>query len=122
MEGERMPQARCALCNKRPIWRSHNNDLHACKRCSHRVWQDTRQRLRAYRTAIAALERGEIPALLAGYDGMPQESAAELAQDLRLMSWSTGAKREVAPLIARCEALASPAQDAARAQAKNADP
>lgn len=102
-----MPPARCALCHKRPLWHYHNNDLHACKRCYHRVWQDTRQRLRAYRTAIAALERGAIPALLATYGSLPQEVAAALAQDLRLMSWSTGAKHEVAPLIARCEALAS---------------
>ena len=102
-----MPQARCALCKKRPIWRYHNNDLHACKRCYHRVWQDTRQRLRAYRAAITALERGAIPALLATYGSLPQEVAAALAQDLRLMSWSTGAKHEVAPLIARCETLAS---------------
>ena len=71
------------------------------------MWQDTRQRLRAYRGAIAALERGEIPALLASYGSMPQEIAATLAQDLRLRFWSTGAKQEVAPLIARCEALAS---------------
>ncbi len=56
-----MPQSPCRICKKRPIWRYHNNDLHACKRCYHRVWYDTRQRLRAYRTAIAALERGEIP-------------------------------------------------------------
>jgi len=102
-----MPHARCALCNKRPLWRYHNNDLPACKRCSHRVWQDTRQRLRAYRAAIAALERGESPALQAAYGSLPQEVAAALAQDLRLMSWSTGAKHEVAPLLARCEALAS---------------
>jgi len=40
------------------------------------------------------------------YGGIPQEIAAELAHDLRLTSWSTGAKHEVAPLIARCEALA----------------
>ena len=102
-----MPQSRCALCKKRPIWRYHNNDLHACKRCYHQVWNDTRQRLRAYRAAMAALERGEIPALLASYGGLPQEIAAALASNLRMMSWSTGAKHEVAPLIARCEALAS---------------
>jgi len=101
-----MPQAQCALCKKRPIWRYHNNDLHACKRCYHQVWNDTRQRLRAYRAAIAALERGEILALLASYGGLPQEIAATLASDLRMMSWSTGAKHEVAPLIVRCEALA----------------
>jgi len=53
------------------------------------------------------LERGAIPALLASYGGLPQEIAAALASDLRMMSWSTGAQREVAPLIARCEALAS---------------
>lgn len=105
-----MPQARCALCNKRPLWHSHNNDLQACKRCSHRVWHDTRQRLRAYRAAIAALERGASPALLAAYDGRPEEVAAALAQDLRLMAWSTGAKQEVAPLLARCAALASKAR------------
>jgi hypothetical protein len=32
-----------------------------------------------------------------------------LAHDLRLMSWFTGARHEVGPLIARCEALASTA-------------
>ena len=105
-----MPQSQCRLCTKRPVWRYRNNDLHACKRCYHRVWHDTRQRLRAYRTAIAALERGEIPALLSSYDGTPQEIAAELAHDLRLTVWSTGAKHEVGPLIKRGEALASTAQ------------
>jgi hypothetical protein len=56
------------------------------------------------------LEWGEIPALLSSYDGTPQEIAAELAHDLRLMAWSTGAKHEVGPLIARCAVLASTAQ------------
>jgi hypothetical protein len=102
-----MPQSRCRLCKKRPIWRYRNNDLHACKRCYHRVWNDTRQCIRAYRAAIAALERGEIPALLSSYGGMPQEIAAELAHDLHMMSWSTGVKHEVRPLIARCQALAN---------------
>ena len=117
-----MPQALCALWTKRPRWRSHHNDLHACKRCYHRVWNDTRQRLRASRAAIAALERGDIPALLLSYDGRPHEIAAALAQDLRLTSWSTGAKHEVAPLIARCETLASPAQDAARPGTTSSQP
>ena len=102
-----MPQSRCTRCTKRPVWRYHNNDLHACKRCYHQVWHATRQRLRAYRAALATLERGEIPALLASYGGLPQEIATALASDLRMTSWSTGAKREVPPLIAHCEALAS---------------
>jgi len=67
------------------------------------------------------LERGDIPVLLSSYDGRPHEIAAALAQDLPLMTWSTGAKQEVAPLIARCEALARPAQDAARTGIPHAD-
>ena len=106
-----MPQSRCRLCKKRPIWPYRNNDLDACKRCYHRVWNDTRQRLRAYRAAIAALERGEIPALLSSYGSMPQEIAAELAYDLDRMVWATGAKQEVGPLIARCETLARQARN-----------
>ena len=77
------------------------------------MWQDTRQRLRAYRAAIAALERGAIPTLLSSYGGLPQEIAAALAQELRMMSWSTAAKHEVAPRIARCEALDSQARGGA---------
>ena len=100
-----MPHARCHQCHKRAIWYDRNNDIRACKRCYHQVWQATRQRIRAYHTALHALQQGQKPALLASYRGTPQEIAAQLADALRAIPWSTGAQHEVSVLLMRCAQL-----------------
>jgi len=101
-----MAEPRCRRCQKRPVWRYRNNDIHACKRCYHVVWNDTRRRLRDDHAALGALERGRIPASLAGYGTDAHEIASALVKEIRDTSWRTGARHEVPLLITRCERLA----------------
>jgi hypothetical protein len=101
-----MARRRCRHCQKRPVWRYRNNDIHACKRSYHVVWSDTHRRLRNYHAAPGALERGRIPAALAGYGADAHEVARALVKELRDTAWRTGARHEVTLLITRCEHLA----------------
>jgi hypothetical protein len=102
-----MPQALCRRCQKRPLWRYRNNDIHACKRCYHEVWNDTRRRVREYHAALGMLERGRVPETLSAYGSDVQVVAMALAETLRNTVWQTGAKHEVPLLMTRCERMLS---------------
>ena len=83
--------SRCRHCQKRPVWRYHNNDMSACKRGYHEVWAKTRRRIRELHTAIACLERGHIPEPLKTYGKSPEGIARALLKELEKESWKTGA-------------------------------
>ena len=100
-----MSELRCRQCKKRPVWCYRNNDIDACKRCYHQVWNDTRKQFRVYHASLGLLEHGRIPASLAAYGTTVEEIAARLLQELEGTSWHTGAKHEVPLLITRCARL-----------------
>lgn len=100
-----MTQALCRHCKKRPRWRYRNNDVYACKRCYHDIWNDTRRRLRDYHAALGMLERGRIPGALSSYGSDIETVAITLAEELENTEWQTGAKHEVPLLMTRCERL-----------------
>lgn len=100
-----MREKRCRHCQKRPLWRYHNNDLGACKRCYHEVWQQTRERIRELHKALGFLERGNIPEPLKAYGESQERIAESLLRELEAERWQTGAKHEVPILLQRLRRL-----------------
>jgi hypothetical protein len=97
--------SRCRHCRTRPVWRYHNNDIAACKRCYHEVWGQTRRRIRELHTAIGSLERGKIPEPLKTYGKMAVGIAKVLLKELEPEAWRSGAKHKVPVLPQRCQCL-----------------
>ena len=100
-----MSAPRCRQCKQRSVWRYKNNDISACKRCYHQVWNTTRRRLRDYHAALGLLERGGIPETLRTYGSTVEDIARALLAELEGTAWHTGAKHEVPLLLTRCKRL-----------------
>ena len=50
-----MSAPRCRQCKQRSVWRYKNNDISACKRCYHQVWNTTDRIMPTWGSTVKSL-------------------------------------------------------------------